>query len=163
MHKSAPQLEWGVMRRVPFEVWLGAAVAAFGFGALLSFHFLYGWTVRPGLFHYRSATFGDGIFLPLAVGLLLRLARALDGGRSDWLCAGGAAFVGGAAGTIVTLRALADPNPALNWTMPAPGVLNAPGWYHAIFLSLYSALIAGLLGLVLIRLSRLGRRSRDAV
>ncbi|WP_281905499.1 hypothetical protein [Phytohabitans aurantiacus] len=128
-----------------------------------SFYYLYGWTIQPDLFHFRSATFGDGIFLPLAAGLLLCLARSLGGGRSDWLAAGGAAFLGGAAGTIVTLRALADPTPALNWTMPAPGVLNAAGLYHAVFLSLCSALIAGLLGLVLIRMNRLGRRSNDAV
>ncbi|WP_441249395.1 hypothetical protein [Kitasatospora sp. McL0602] len=115
------------------------------------------WPVTPGLPYFRSATWGDGLLIPLASALLLNLVRTLSGSRAEWkisaVCSVGGLLVGG----MLTWFWLRDRSPALNWTLPGPGRLNSAGIYHAVFLAVCSALLAGLSGLLFVRLRRLGR------
>jgi len=125
---------------------VGCAVAVLvaGFGALLGF-----WLggshppELPGLFEYPSATWGDGLLLPLLAFCLCRLIAGLPeaGGRRPTLLAG---VVGAVAGGLVIVTWVTDPAPSLNWTMPEPHRLNLPGVWHAGFLVLASGLFAAL-------------------
>jgi hypothetical protein len=121
---------------------LGVLVA--GFGALLVFWLSADWPTENGLFHYLSATLGDGLLLPLMVAILIGGIASLPATHDDRLrgCAGFA--IGTLAGMATQAAWLADDSPSLNWTLPAPHQFNAPGWYHAVFLSLVSGLLLGL-------------------
>jgi hypothetical protein len=131
-----------------------------GFGGLLTL-----WLVTHheprllGLWDYRSATLGDGVLLPLFVGgLVWAVVRLGPAPRErQWACL--AAAVGGAVGATSQVMWLQDPNPRLNWTLPAPGQFTLAGWYHAVFLTTVSSALAGLTVLVIIRLR--SRREQD--
>lgn len=134
-----------------------------GFGVLLAL-----WTLgarpdgRPGLFPFKSATWGDGLALPLMTGFLVYATRALPPARGDRRFAVAAAVFGGALGLLSQVLWLADPDPRPNWTLPRPHRFTAAGWYHAVFVVAVCALTAALLGLVLNRLTLAVRRPRRA-
>ena len=136
------------------EISLALSIAGLGFGVLSVMYAIGHWTVLPGLFWFRSATWGDGLLLPLAGGMLLHVARSLQRGRRDWLAGFSGAALGAVAGAIVLWQWKRDSKPTLNWTLPRPHFFNVAGWYHAIFLCACSALFAGLYFVVLVRFRR---------
>jgi hypothetical protein len=114
-----------------------------GFIALLTFWaFSPRSAALPGLFHYRSATWGDGLLLPVLTLSLLVLTSKLPKPRRTWPTwlarAGGAG-----AGLLLIITWLADPHPDLNWTIPRAHHFNAAGTWHAVFLIAASGFFAG--------------------
>ena len=95
----------------------------------------------PGLFHYRDATWGDGLLLPFLAAFLVILIRRLGPTSRKWptWIAG---VAGAAAGGSLILTWWADPHPSPNWTLPAPHDFTAPGKWHAAFLIAASAFFA---------------------
>jgi hypothetical protein len=127
-----------------------------GPGALLTFWVLGSWPTDRGLFYYRSATIGDALLLPLIIGILVAvlgdkdLARRADERR--WTI--GAALLGLAGGVTSQALWLADNSPQTNWTLPHAHAFNAPGWWHAAFLSLMSAGLAALVVTATLRMRK---------
>jgi hypothetical protein len=140
------------MRKHWVEITAALGLLLCGFGAVATIYLSGTWPVEPTLWHYRSATFGDGVLLPTAVGLLAHLARRMGGRRRDWFAFSAFFVIGAAGGALVIRQWLTDPHGGTNWTMPQPGVLNVAGVYHAVFLIVSSGLISGLLALVLLRM-----------
>ncbi|MFF3330514.1 hypothetical protein ACFYWX_13295 [Streptomyces sp. NPDC002888] len=110
--------------------------------------------VRP-LWSYWSGTVGD-LLLPVVVYGLTRACQVLAvtpepadtvdagprdrrRGRSCLVAAG----VGAAIGAVSQAAWLADPDPQLNWLLIAPHLFSPAGYYHAGFLVLTSAGVAG--------------------
>ncbi|MFI7876045.1 hypothetical protein [Streptomyces salinarius] len=116
----------------------------------------------PGLFHYVSATWGDGLALPAMTGALVYGIARLP--RAPWERAAGAtaALVGIALGAATQVQWLRDDAPHLNWTLPRPHHFNAAGVYHAVFLTVMSGLTAALWVFLLLRIARVGRTHRKA-
>lgn len=117
--------------------WLLLALAVFCAGYL---HLLLMWwsgygdrgANRPGFFDYVSGTWGDGVCLPLMAGALVWINGRLSfRGSRDNRIAG--ALLGAAVAALVIIGWYSDPDPVLNWTMPAPHEFNAPGAAHAAF------------------------------
>src|SRR5437588_1097143 len=122
----------------------GATVAVAGFGALFVFWIVGDWRSDvPGLFFYRSATIGDGLLLPLVVGVLY--ATVCDDELASPAHERGvglaAAAVGAIAGGTTQAVWLTDPSPAENWSFPRAHHFNSAGWYHAVFLTSAGALL----------------------
>jgi hypothetical protein len=103
-----------------------------------------------GLFDFKSVIFGDGLFLPIAAALITVLNRKIDEFLRSISSGHDAGRVaqGRLRSAIVTLAAplvamvltvglhlawLRNPT-FVNWTVPVPGHLNAPGWYHGLFM-----------------------------
>ncbi len=121
-----------------------ASLFAAGFGALNLFWQLGDWRRDvPGLWDYRSATIGDGVLLPLAAGVLVAAAGRLPAVPREAAVVTSAGILGTAAGALSQFSWLRDPDPQLNWTIPAPHTFNAAGLYHAAFLTVTSGLFAG--------------------
>lgn len=117
--------------------WLLGAVAVFfsGYFPLLMM-WLNGYGERgpdrPGFFAYPSATWGDGVCLPLMAAALIWMNRQLSTpGSVPFRLAGG--VLGAAGGTFVIIAWLIDSSPVLNWTTPGPHSFNEPGKAHAVF------------------------------
>ncbi|MBK3571105.1 hypothetical protein JHN47_46370 [Streptomyces sp. MBT62] len=138
-----------LVNKLRVAVW-PLAVGLLGYCALLAFW----WSGShpsslPGLFSFRSATWGDGLLLPLlALSLRVlteRLSRRnhVDNARRRTTCVV-AVFAGAALGTAVVLSWILEDHPVLNWTLPHPHSLNAAGVWHAVFLVVASALFAAL-------------------
>jgi len=117
-----------------------------GFGVMNAF-----WRLQEqsgglaGLYDYRSATWGDGLLLPLTAGLLGSAAVLGPSERSGRAWAAAAGCCGFALGAFTQVAWLADPSPGLNWTLPAAHRFNEAGWYHAAFLSCASGYLSWLL------------------
>ncbi|MGW3290465.1 hypothetical protein ACWDR3_38110 [Streptomyces sp. NPDC001002] len=114
----------------------------------------------PGLFVFRSATWGDGLLLPLlalclrVLTLRLRATEATPVRRRGTVAL--VALAGAALGFAVVLTWFLDDHPGLNWTNPRPHYFNAAGKYHAAFLVLASAAFAGLGADLVVHLRRAG-------
>ena len=116
----------------------GTVIFCMGFGMMLLLWWNYQLrTVNisdlPGLFHYRAATLGDAICLPLMVGSAFMLLRnkklnVLQTKKCLILSA-----VGMLIGVALQASWLMNPNINLNWTIPKPHYFNLAGWYHAFF------------------------------
>jgi hypothetical protein len=120
----------------------------------------------PGLFNFLSATWGDGLVLPVMTGLLVFASGRLPRAPRDVLAGTGAALIGASLGIATQVEWLRDPSPRLNWTLPQPHHFNLAGVYHAVFLTALCAVAAGLWTLVLLRLAWAPGRlavCRDAV
>jgi hypothetical protein len=134
----------GVRRRTWWPLGCAVALLFGGYLPLLAFwHYGSYPPGVPGLFDYRSATWGDGFLLPLLVfclGVLITGLPKLPRSQPTIL----AASAGAVAGALVIVTWLADSSPVINWTMPRPHRLNAAGAWHAVFLVGASALFAGL-------------------
>lgn len=136
-----------------------AAPVAFGF-ALIGFGVMNAWwlaaphTELPGLYDYASATWGDGLLLPLAIAALWTMVMPT---RTSVVLAsrvlpsvlGG---IGVLAGGVMQTVWLLDPAPRLNWTLTAAHHFTAAGWYHAGFLAITSGLFLSGTGLLIIRI-----------
>jgi hypothetical protein len=90
---------------------------------------------------YWSGTVGD-LVLPVIVYGLTRACVALGPDRisSGSYAVGvlGAVIGGGAQAAWLT-----DPDPRLNWLLVAPHTFSWPGWYHAVYLVITAAYVAG--------------------
>ena len=91
----------------------------------------------------------------------IRLPKTAGGKRAGAI---GALMSAGA--TLATQAAwLSDPNPDLNWTLPAPHTFNTAGWYHAGFSVCLAGYVGYQLGDMILRLRRhgLNRSTRKAL
>jgi hypothetical protein len=129
---------------------VGAGVFVAGFGVLnvLALTLEYDTDLR-GLGDYSSATWGDAVLLPLAAFLLVSVVVGSTMTRVDRFVGAAGAALGVLVGTTVQAAWLADPSPELNWTLIAPGVFNAAGWYHAAFLVAVAGLFGGCAAIIL--------------
>ncbi|MFJ6085398.1 hypothetical protein ACIQI8_28785 [Streptomyces sp. NPDC092369] len=137
------------------------AIFCFGYVALLLF-----WSFGdrpaglPGLFVFRSATWGDGLLLPLLALCLRVLTLRLRAAGSTAVSRRGTvavvALAGAVLGGAVVLSWFLDDHPGLNWTNPRPHYFNAAGKYHATFLVLACAVFAGLGADLVVHLRRAG-------
>ncbi|TDC64737.1 hypothetical protein E1258_07505 [Micromonospora sp. KC207] len=143
----------------------GAAMWLCGFGALLVFWSrwepLAGGPPLLGLFDFLSATWGDGLLLPVAAAALTHSHAVLPPARRDVAVTGLAAAAGALAGVSTQVQWLRDDNPVPNWTFPAPHQFTAAGWYHAVFLVAACAAFGGLWVAVLYRYGTSRFRSRE--
>jgi len=126
---------------------LGALTAGMvliaGFGAVFAFwHFGHWRQDVTGFWHYRAATLGDGVLLPVAAGIIVAAGSRLGHHPKERLWVSVAAVLGTLGGMLVPLAWVQDPSPQLNWTLPAPHTLNAAGLYHAAFLIIASGFYA---------------------
>jgi hypothetical protein len=138
----------------------GGGTFAAGFGALNAFWQLGDWRRDvPGLWDYRSATIGDGVLLPLAAGVLVAAGSRVPTAPRERIAITSAGILGATAGALLQIAWLRDPSPQLNWTLPAPHTFNAPGLYHAAFLTVASGLFSAWTMRVLWRVRR--HRSQD--
>lgn len=145
----------------------GGAVLAAGFVTMTVFYSAVPHPrALPGLFHFLSATWGDGLALPVMSGALVFAVGRLPAARHERPAGIGAGLLGACLGVATQVQWLRDPSPVLNWTLPRPHHFNAAGVYHAVFLTAMCALAAALWTLVLVRFAlapgRLAGR-RDAV
>jgi len=115
----------------------------------------------PDLWSYRSATWGDGLLLPLSCGALVFARRNLPGGGSRGVTAT-MAVAGGLGGLATQVFWLLDDSPRLNWTLPEPHRFNAAGVYHGVYLVIMSSIFAGLWASIISRI-RASVRAGDAV
>lgn len=118
---------WGVVA--------ACLVCAAGFGMMNVFWFLGDYEgCERGLYYYRAATWGDGLFLSASAGAAvawLRLSpRFKDTGTKRAVAAACLAAVIGAG---IQASWLLNDDVQLNWTIPQPHMFNAAGWYHAVF------------------------------
>ncbi|MFD5074265.1 hypothetical protein [Streptomyces sp. NPDC058371] len=101
----------------------------------------------PGLFDFRSATWGDGLLLPL-LALCLRVStRRLAAQYTPshrWRAVVIGALMGVAVGAAVIVAWARDEHPVVNWTIPRAGELTAAGIWHAAFLVSACGCFAGL-------------------
>ncbi|MEV6717264.1 hypothetical protein AB0M48_35135 [Lentzea sp. NPDC051208] len=110
----------------------------------------------PGLYDFYSATWGDGIFLPVATAALIVILSRVDGAGQPvprpliFSLAGAGVLIG----SVVQVMWLLDPAPRLNWTLPEPHRFTLAGWYHAAFFAGVSSVFLVLLGVLLYRLTR---------
>ncbi|MFD4628363.1 hypothetical protein ACFVYR_00465 [Streptomyces sp. NPDC058284] len=99
------------------------------------------------MFDFRSATWGDGLLLPL-LALCLRVStRRLATQYTPphrWRAVVIGALSGAAVGAAVIVAWVRDEHPVLNWTIPRAGDLNAVGIWHAAFLVSACCCFAGL-------------------
>lgn len=99
-----------------------------------------------GLYDYKAATLGDGLFLPILVGSLVAFTSfGLNISQKQKIIS----HIIGAMFSIVAIieqrRWLTDENIGLNWTLPEPHKFNFAGWYHAVFFVVMFYLISMLL------------------
>lgn len=105
------------------------------------------WNILPrnnelyGLYHYRAATWGDGICLPLLTGALYYIGEYKNNKKLYILIGIVAFFIGFG----IQISWLFDDNIVLNWTIPKVNHFNIAGWWHAIFFSLMFGILGTLL------------------
>ena len=129
--------------RIRLPLASGLAVLLLGYVALLLFWKIGTYPARvPGLFHYKDATWGDGLLLPVLAFCLRALIGQLDKTPRSWPT-WVAYGMGGLAGGLLIFTWWADPHPSPNWTLPGPHDFNLPGEWHAAFLIAASAFFAG--------------------
>jgi len=149
---------------VIWAVITAVAVGAAGFGALVVLSALQS---RPahlrGLFDFASATWGDGLMLPLMTGLLGYAVRALPPARHDARSAAAAGLFGGVLGVTSQASWLLMDAPRLNWTLPRPHHFNAAGWYHAAFVAVICTVAAARWALAQNRAARVDSLPRRVV
>jgi hypothetical protein len=132
-----------------------AVVWVCGFGGLLVFFLaLPRVDALPGLFDFASATWGDGLALPIMAGSLVYAIARLSVVRREHVVASVMGSLGVLLGAGTQVQWLLDDAPQGNWTFPRAHHFNAAGWYHAGFLTVMSAVTAVLWTLPLLRLAR---------
>ena len=134
------------------RVLLVAAYMTFGFDILATLWF--SWYREEskrsglrGLFDYKAAWIGDSIILPLVGALLVMAIVHVDGhlsrsGRNILVIQGSVSryllpIAAMALSAAVHTAWLLDSGTPLNWTIPQPGFLNAPGWWHAFYFFIF--------------------------
>jgi hypothetical protein len=116
----------------------------------------------PGFTDYLSATWGDGLLLPIAAAAATSAVRSLPPSGGERRLTAWAAATGLGLGAATQILWLLDNQPSLNWTLPAPHHFNAAGVYHAGFLVAASGYAGALTGLLLRRLTSTPRTDRPA-
>jgi hypothetical protein len=155
-----PRRRAGVHSRRPFAAALACLVAGFAAMALLSLVSVH----SPGgrsMWTYWSGTLGD-LTLPVIVYGLTRTCVMLGPERispGSYAAAGLGAIIG----TGSQAAWLADPNPRLNWLLVAPHTFSFPGWYHAVYLVITAAYVAGTAWEALRRMGRAPRSRLSAI
>jgi hypothetical protein len=130
-----------------------AGVFALGYGAMNALQrFLPSSPGLRNLSSYASASWGDGLVLPLLTGCLIGTAKQLAPARRELTHALIWGLLGAATGAATQYLWLQDPAPGLNWTLPAARRFNAAGWYHAAFTVGTLGLLIGTTALVQRRL-----------
>jgi hypothetical protein len=138
----------------------GALIALAGFGVMSTF-----WAVAPrqtglvGFTDYWSATWGDGLCLPVAAAATTYAVRQLPKAPRERAVAMVAGLAGLVLGSATQLIWLSDDKPNLNWTLPEPHHFNAAGAYHAVFLICASAYAGVLTSVAVKRVRAKGLRS----
>src|SRR5262249_6636403 len=124
-------------------------VGTAGFGALAAFYAVAPYhTALPGLYQFLSATWGDGLALPVMTAALVYATSRLPVAPKEGLISIGACVAGAALGAATQVQWLSDDAPRLNWTLPRPHHFTAAGTYHAFFLTGMCGLAAALWALM---------------
>lgn len=115
-----------------------------GFGVLGAFWWTGHYAAHGRSFlSFRSATLGDAVLLPIALGVLVGAAQRLEvcapipGRREKRIVA--AMTAAGAIGGSLSIRQRLQSH-TLDWTLDAPHRFNLPGYWHAGFLTVSSAI-----------------------
>ena len=129
------------------------AVACLGWGAMRFFwEFAYKNTYEGlrSFPYYLSANWGDPLVLPAISALICcELRRCRKRVRARPVCIAG--VIGALGGAASQVHWTHDAATVLNWTFQADGSFNAPGWYHAVFLSaMCGLLLGGVVALILL-------------
>jgi hypothetical protein len=98
----------------------------------------------PGLYSYLSATWGDGLLLPIAAASLVYSIDGLRPAPHETSIGSIVALIGAGGGAATQVAWLHDRSPRLNWTLPHAQHFNGAGWYHAVFLCSAAAAFAAL-------------------
>gem|GEM_PF-5392946 len=141
-------------------LWIGVAIFVIGFGALSIWYLILILAGSPlmqlrGLFDYYASTIGDSILIPIAAALVCSsyieiayiVSHALESTEKkvhieaervsnrlqNYSLVVTSYLISLLVVFIIHLGWLRDPNTQLNWTIPIPHILNAPGIYHALF------------------------------
>ena len=89
----------------------------------------------PGLYAYKAASYGDGLFLPLFVGsatfIIIQFPQRPQLKRSIII-----GMTSALLGIAIQAHWVISDNTKLNWTIPEPHKFNFAGWYHAFFFTL---------------------------
>lgn len=148
-------------------VGLGLGTAVLGFGAMSC---LARWGNYPHdlptLYSYRSATWGDGLLLPMAAASLVVATDLLPARPRERSLSRASFIVGALTGLATQVAWLRDPSPRLNWTLPTAHHFNTAGWYHAFFLVAASGMFAALwtrLGFRVVRAEEISPRVRGGI
>jgi len=140
-------------------------VLLFGFITLSLMSATGQWDVGRSMWHYRSATWGDAVVLPMIVAVLAAavLDRRIPHTANDraWAAAGASLF--GVAGLLVQISWIAASDPVRNWTIPRAHHFSFPGWYHAAFLVTTSAFVGGMTFLAAHRIRAAPRSVRNTL
>jgi hypothetical protein len=148
--------------KVPEGIKAAGLVWLAGFGALTVFALIRPGPARlPGLYDFASATWGDGIAVPLMTGSLVHAARTLPPATRDAAVATMAGLLGAGLGVASQAYWLSVDTPQLNWSFPRPHHFNAAGWYHAVYLVVMCGIAAALWALALNRAVRAARVRRS--
>jgi hypothetical protein len=129
-----------------------AAIFVLGFVAMFVFWEFGSYSPSlAGFPSFRSATWGDGLFLPVQALAIKHITGMLPPRRGHWperLSAG----LGALLGALVVINSWLDPAPRTNWVMPRPHQFNAAGYWHSGFLIFACAVFAHLWTDFLLRL-----------
>lgn len=107
----------------------------------------------PGLSAFPSAFLGDTLLIPLSMLLIVGAIRSRAPTPSERRFAVTAAGAATVVACAVQASWLHDRHPRLNWTLPRPGHFTVAGWWHAFYFVALSALFAGLIAILLRRVS----------
>ena len=127
-------------RAAMIGVLLGFSTCVVGFGVMVTLWFTQ--TRRPGLLgftHYRAATIGDAVLIPILFGSLYVTHYAIKSKTRVSTPSAGVVFagaLGAIGGTALQASWLLDDNPQTNWSLPMPHHFAPSGVYHAVFLIL---------------------------
>jgi hypothetical protein len=100
--------------------------------------------VRP-LWAYWSGTLGDLVLPVIIYGFTEACARLKSTSRPEVLAGTYVtAAVGALIGALSQVAWLFDATPRLNWLLVAPHTFSFAGWYHAAYLTITSAYVAGI-------------------
>ena len=128
-------------------------VFASGFGVMST---LWGLTHHDpnlrGFTDYLSATWGDGLSLPLAIGASTYACLQLRPANGEKKSARSAGLIGALLGAGTQVLWLVDDAPVLNWTLTAPHHFNTAGVYHGAFVVCGAAYFAGVAALLVCRI-----------
>lgn len=143
---------------------IAAVIAVSGVGMMSLFWITYSGDSPRGFTYYVAATWGDGVFLPLAAAAIVwHTAVAIKAAKQTTpscrfsrvalgiMLVG--AWVGMACGALLQFDWLMDEDVTTNWTLPVAHKFNAAGLYHAVFLMSMFALFSALSLLLLQRVS----------
>ena len=131
------------------SILIAVLVSLLGFGVMNFFYFssIFDFPKPdPGLYDYKAAVWGDGLFLPLFIAAMYFYVKTENLIKKkhkniSMIIGTVAAIIGG----IWQLSWLLDENIKINWTIPKKYMFNAAGWYHSLMFIAFFFVIAMLL------------------